>query len=48
MLKILDIGHKGSSLESAVGVLETEISRYQFEGSVRCIKIIQGMGEGVG
>ena len=46
MLKILDIGHKGSSLESAVGVLETEISRYQFEGSVRCIKIIHGHGWG--
>ena len=46
MLKTLDIGHKKSSLDSAIGVLETEISRYQFEGSARCIKIIHGHGRG--
>ena len=46
MLKILDIGHKKSSLEFAIGVLETEISRYQFEGSARCIKTIHGHGSG--
>ena len=46
MLKTLDIGHKRSSLESAIGVLETEISRYQFEGGVCCIKIIHGHGWG--
>ena len=46
MLKILDIGHKNSSLDSAIGVLETETSRYQFEGNARCIKIIHGHGRG--
>ena len=46
MLKTLDIGHKKSSLDSAIGVLETETSRYQFEGSARCIKIIHGHGRG--
>ena len=46
MLKILDIGHKNSSLDSAIGVLETETSRYQFEGNARCVKIIHGHGRG--
>ena len=46
MLKTLDIGHKKFSLDAALTILETEISRHQFVGTARCIKIIHGHGKG--
>jgi len=46
MFKVLDVGHQNISLDSALTILETEVSRLQYEGSVRCIKIIHGHGKG--
>ena len=46
MFKILDIGHKNLSLDSALTLLETEVSRHQYEGTTGCLKIIHGHGKG--
>jgi|TARA_Y100000294_G_scaffold176791_1_gene200222 hypothetical protein len=46
VLTILDIGHKKYSLDTALTILETEVSRLQHEGSAHCIKIIHGHGKG--
>ena len=46
MFEVLDIGHQNISLDSAVTFLETEVSRLQYEGNTRCIKIIHGHGKG--
>ena len=43
--KKLDIGHNKFSLDTALSVLETEISKLQFGGG-RCVKIIHGHGRG--
>lgn len=45
--KTLDIGHNNYSLDVALSVLETEISKHQFEGKIKCLKIIHGHGKGV-
>ena len=42
----VDIGHRGFSLDTALSVLEVEISKVQFEGENRCVKIIHGHGRG--
>jgi len=44
--KKLDIGHNKFSMDTALSVLETEISKLQFGGGNRCVKIIHGHGRG--
>ena len=44
--KKLDIGHNKFSLDTALSVLETEISKLQFGEKNRCVKIIHGHGKG--
>tara|TARA_B110000467_G_scaffold97322_1_gene88011 strand:- start:1551 stop:1883 length:333 start_codon:yes stop_codon:yes gene_type:complete len=44
--KIIDIGHKGFSLDRAISELEIKVSESIFEGEVRVIKIIHGHGTG--
>ncbi len=46
MFTTLDIGHQTHSLDSALSILETEVSNLQFEGKTKCIKIIHGHGKG--
>lgn len=46
MMKIIDIGHCGFSLDKALSVLETEVSNAIFEGKVKAIKVIHGHGTG--
>ncbi|MCH7613445.1 MAG: Smr/MutS family protein [Candidatus Marinimicrobia bacterium] len=46
MLKTIDIGHKNYHLDSALSVLETEVSKAMFAGKVRALKIVHGHGEG--
>lgn len=45
-MKIIDIGHRGYSLDKAISVLETEVSTTLFAGKNRVIKIIHGHGKG--
>jgi len=45
-MKVIDIGHRGYSLDYAMSVLETEVSTTLFEGEKRVIKIIHGHGKG--
>lgn len=46
MFKVLDIGHKNNYLDTAISILEAEVSRFQHEGNTRCIKIVHGHGRG--
>ena len=45
-LKILDIGHSGSSTDDAMSKLETAVSQCVYENKVRAIKVITGHGSG--
>ena len=45
-LKIIDIGHSGSSPDDAMSTLETFVSRCAHENKVRAIKVITGHGSG--
>ena len=44
--KIIDIGHKGFSLDRAISELEVKVSDCIQNGGVRAIKIIHGHGTG--
>ena len=44
--KIIDIGHRGFSLDRAISELETQVSDCIHKGDVRAIKIIHGHGTG--
>ncbi|MDP6201530.1 MAG: Smr/MutS family protein [Candidatus Marinimicrobia bacterium] len=44
--QIIDIGHRGYSLDRALSELETAVSTCVFGGGVRAIKIIHGHGTG--
>ncbi|RMF09519.1 MAG: hypothetical protein D6762_03505 [Candidatus Neomarinimicrobiota bacterium] len=46
MLKVLDIGHSNYSLDTALSILETEVSQAMYSGRVKAIKIIHGHGTG--
>lgn len=46
MLKTIDIGHNNYHLDSALSVLETEVSKAMFSGKFRALKIIHGHGGG--
>lgn len=46
MMKTIDIGHRGYSLDNALSVLETEVSNAIFGGKVKAIKVIHGHGTG--
>lgn len=46
LLKTLDIGHRNLTIDTAMTILETEVSRAVFEGKIRAIKIIHGHGTG--
>ncbi len=43
---IIDIGHRGFSLDQALSELETTVSNCIFDGRTRAIKIIHGHGTG--
>ncbi len=45
-IKIIDIGHSNLSLEKAILVLETTVSKFAFDGTVKVIKVITGHGTG--
>ncbi len=45
-MKILDIGHRNYPLDTALSILETEVSQALFEGNIRAIKVIHGHGRG--
>ena len=45
-LKIIDIGHSGSSPDDAISTLETFVSQCAYENKVRAIKVITGHGSG--
>ncbi len=45
-LRILDIGHSGSSPDDAMSTLETVVSKCAHENKVRAIKVITGHGSG--
>ena len=44
--KIIDIGHKGFSLDRAISELEIKVSQFIYKGDARVIKIIHGHGTG--
>ena len=44
--KIIDIGHKGFSLDRALSELEIKVSEGIYKGDVRVLKIIHGHGTG--
>ncbi|MDB9722346.1 MAG: Smr/MutS family protein [Fidelibacterota bacterium] len=44
--KIIDIGHKGFSLDRALSELEVAVSESLYKGDARVIKIIHGHGSG--
>lgn len=44
--KIIDIGHKGFSLDRALSELEIKASESIYKGDVRVLKIIHGHGTG--
>ena len=44
--KIIDIGHKGFSLDRAITELEIKVSECIHKGDVRVVKIIHGHGTG--
>jgi len=44
--KVIDIGHKGYSIDRAITELEIVVSDSIFSGDVRVIKIIHGHGTG--
>ncbi len=46
LMKILDIGHRNHSVDTAISILETEVSDAIFKGQIRAIKIIHGHGKG--
>ncbi|NIA18693.1 MAG: hypothetical protein GWO85_01195 [Simkaniaceae bacterium] len=45
-MKTLDIGHRNYPIDTALSILETEVSEAIFEGRIRAIKIIHGHGKG--
>ncbi len=42
----IDIGHSNHSIEQAISILETTVSKSAFEGKARAIKVITGHGAG--
>ena len=44
--KIIDIGHKGFTIDEALSELEAKVSECIFQGNIRSIKIIHGHGSG--
>ena len=46
MLKVIDIGHKNYGLDTAIAVLETEVSKIIYNGESKALKIIHGHGTG--
>lgn len=44
--QIIDIGHRGFSIDRAISELETSVSDLIFGGKVRAIKVIHGHGTG--
>lgn len=46
MMKILDIGHNNYGLDTALSILESEVSQAIFEGRYRAVKVIHGHGSG--
>ena len=44
--KIIDIGHQNLSLENALSLLETTVSKTVYEGDVKAVKVITGHGSG--
>ncbi len=45
-MKTLDIGHRNLSLDSALSLLEVEVSNAMFSGNVQALKVIHGHGSG--
>ncbi|MFQ6614983.1 MAG: Smr/MutS family protein [Fidelibacterota bacterium] len=45
-MEIIDIGHQGYSLDTAISVLETAVSKALFEERKRVLKVIHGHGKG--
>ncbi|MFQ6604727.1 MAG: Smr/MutS family protein [Fidelibacterota bacterium] len=45
-MKKLDIGHRNYPLDTALSILETEVSQAIFEGKIRVIKVVHGHGRG--
>lgn len=43
---IIDIGHRGFSLDRALSELETQVSDCVYSGKTRAIKVIHGHGTG--
>ena len=46
MLKVIDIGHKNYGLDTAIAVLEAEVSKIIYNGESKAMKIIHGHGTG--
>jgi len=46
LMKILDIGHRNHHLDTALSILETEVSDAIFGGRIHAIKVIHGHGKG--
>ena len=44
--EIIDIGHKGFTIDEALSELEAKVSECIFQGKIRSIKIIHGHGSG--
>ena len=44
--EIIDIGHKGFTIDEALSELEAKVSECVFQGKIRSIKIIHGHGSG--
>ena len=47
MLNVIDIGHKNYVLDTAIAIMEAEVSKMIFNGESKAIKIIHGHGTGV-
>jgi len=45
-MKVLDIGHRNYTVDQALSILETEVSKALYTGKVRVIKVIHGHGRG--
>ncbi len=46
LMKILDIGHRNHSVDTAMSILETTVSDAIYGGNIRAIKVIHGHGKG--
>lgn len=46
MLKVIDIGHSNYSVDTALSILETEVSKAAYSGNIKAIKVIHGHGTG--